>query len=121
MTLKNILAFCLVIALGVILAVHFILFWIYGGVFIHENNRIILTIETVMSFVIFSFGVERLINSVNSNDKAKASTSPDKIQEPALANQSILLLENNADPYPTITAITVVSEITTRVSKSDYC
>lgn len=63
MALKEALASCLVIALGVILAVHFSLFWIYGGVFIYESNKVILLIETVMSVTILGFGVERLISS----------------------------------------------------------
>ena len=35
MTLKEIMAYCLVVALGLILIIHFTLFWIYGGVFIY--------------------------------------------------------------------------------------
>ena len=62
MTLKNVLASVLVIALGVILIIHFTLFWIHGGVFIHESNKAILSVETVMSVAILGFGVERLLN-----------------------------------------------------------
>jgi len=63
MELKAALASCLVIALGLILAIHFTLFWMYGGVFIYESNKALLLIETVMSFTIIGFGMERLINS----------------------------------------------------------
>jgi len=63
MGLKTALASCLVIALGLILPVHFILFWMYGGVFIHESNKLLLLIETIVSFTIIGFGMERLINS----------------------------------------------------------
>lgn len=65
MTLKDVVAFSLVIALGLILAIHFALFWIYGGVFIYESNKIILSLETLMSVTIIIFGIERLISSAN--------------------------------------------------------
>jgi hypothetical protein len=63
MGLKATLASCLVIALGLILAIHFTLFWIYGGVFIYESNKVLLSIETTMSFTILGFGMERFISS----------------------------------------------------------
>jgi len=62
MTLKEVIASSLVIALGVILIIHFTLFWIYGGVFIYESNKIILALETLMSIGIIGFGFERLIS-----------------------------------------------------------
>ena len=68
MRLKGTLASILVIALGVILIVHFALFWIYGGVFIHESNKIILTMETFMSVIILGFGVERFLSSCKDAD-----------------------------------------------------
>ncbi len=64
MTLKDVIAYCLVISLGLILAIHFALFWIYGGVFIYEDNKTILLLETIMSVAIFGFGIERLLSSV---------------------------------------------------------
>lgn len=73
MTLKDTIASCLVIALGVILALHFVFFWLYGGVFIHESNKVILSIETAMSVVIFSFGIERLLSSASKRLKLGAS------------------------------------------------
>ncbi len=66
LTLRNIIAFSLVIALGIILAVHFALFWVYGGVFIYEDNRVILVIETIMSLSIIAFGIERFVSLYNS-------------------------------------------------------
>jgi hypothetical protein len=63
MTLKEIMAYCLVVALGLILIIHFTLFWIYGGVFIYEHNKVILTLETLMSIGIICFGIERLIST----------------------------------------------------------
>ena len=69
MSLRNIIAFSLVVALGVILVIHFAMFWIYGGVFIYEDNRIILAIETLMSITIIGFGFERLISSYRSQSK----------------------------------------------------
>ena len=65
MTIKDVLASCLVISLGIILIVHFALFWVYGGVFIYENNKFILLVETLMSLAILGFGIERLMNSTN--------------------------------------------------------
>lgn len=63
MTLKNVVASSLVLALGIILVVHFALFWMYGGVFIYEDNKVILTFETIMSVSILGFGIERLVAS----------------------------------------------------------
>jgi len=65
MTIKDVISSCLVISLGIILIIHFALFWVYGGVFIYENNKFILLIETLMSLAIFGFGIERLMNSTN--------------------------------------------------------
>ena len=67
MSLKDAVASCLVIALGIILAVHFVMFWIHGGVFIYESNKIILIIETAMSIAIMGFGLERLISYANAS------------------------------------------------------
>ncbi|MEE8373305.1 MAG: hypothetical protein V3R87_06305 [Dehalococcoidia bacterium] len=63
MTLRNVVASSLVLALGIILVVHFALFWMYGGVFIYEDNKVILTLETIMSVSILGFGIERLVAS----------------------------------------------------------
>lgn len=67
MSLKDAAASCLVIALGIILAVHFAMFWIYGGVFVYESNKAILIVETAMSIAIMGFGVERLISYANAS------------------------------------------------------
>jgi len=72
MTVKDTLASCLIIALGAILALHFALFWLYGGVFIHESNKLILTIETVMSAAIIGFGLERLACAARSARSARS-------------------------------------------------
>jgi hypothetical protein len=77
MTLKEIIAYCLVVALGLILIIHFTLFWIYGGVFIYESNKVILAIETLMSISIIGFGFERLIStSVKKYNKEAPAVLP---------------------------------------------
>jgi len=68
-TLKDAVAYFLVIALGIILIVHLALFWVYGGVFIHEFNKVILPIETAMSVIFFGFVIERFLNA--ANDKSR--------------------------------------------------
>ncbi len=60
--LKEALASCLVIALGLILAVHFSLFWMYVRLFIYESNNVILAVETVVSVTILGFGIEQLLS-----------------------------------------------------------
>jgi hypothetical protein len=75
MTLKEIMAYCLVLALGLILIIHFALFWIYGGVFIYEHNKIILTLETIMSIGIIGFGIERLISTSVTKENKEVSVS----------------------------------------------
>ena len=74
MTIKDVIASCLVISLGIILVMHFILFWIYGGVFIYENNKIILLGETIMSVAIIGFGIERLLTTANVGDRQSYSS-----------------------------------------------
>jgi hypothetical protein len=82
MTLKEIIAYCLVVALGLILIIHFTLFWIYGGVFIYESNKVILAIETLMSVGIIGFGFERLIStSVKRYNKEASAVSTAKVQK----------------------------------------
>lgn len=61
--MKNIISSCLVIALGLILTYHLILFWTQGQVVIEEPNKIICFLETVMGFAIIAFGVERLVRA----------------------------------------------------------
>ena len=61
--MKAVISSCLVIALGIILIYHFMLFWIQGQVIIGEPNKIILLFETVMSVAIFVFGIERLVRT----------------------------------------------------------
>lgn len=56
---RDVIASCLVIALGVILVIHFAFLGVYGGVYIYENNKVVLLVETVMSIAILGFGVER--------------------------------------------------------------
>lgn len=81
MTLKEIMAYCLVVALGLILIIHFTLFWIYGGVFIYEHNKVILTLETLMSIGIICFGIERLVSTSLRKDKETAVSFSKKVQK----------------------------------------
>jgi hypothetical protein len=75
MTLKEVISSCLVVALGLILIIHFTLFWIYGGVFIYEHNKIILALETLMSIGIIGFGIERLISTSLRKENKEAAIS----------------------------------------------
>ena len=117
MTLKDIIAYCLVIALGIILALHFVLFWIYGGVFIYESNKIILSIETAMSAAILIFGIERLVNSANAKEKRNAPIITDgQIQErtsPGYTAIPGLLHEDRRAVMPTITTASGIQTKTT--------
>lgn len=88
MTLKDVIASSLVIALGIILIVHFTLFWIYGGVFIYESNKIILALETAMSITIIGFGFERLIStSTRKHTREAPSVSDAKVSKQVAADQ----------------------------------
>lgn len=87
-TLKEIMAYCLVVALGLILIIHFTLFWIYGGVFIYEHNKVILALETLMSIGIIGFGFERLISaSAKKYNKETLAISSAKVQKQHSADQ----------------------------------
>jgi hypothetical protein len=74
MTLKEVISSCLVVALGLILIIHFTLFWMYGGVFIYEHNKIILALETLMSVGIIGFGIERLISNSIRKETGESAT-----------------------------------------------
>ena len=97
MTLKEIMAYCLVVALGLILIIHFALFWVYGGVFIYESNKIILALETLMSIGIIGFGFERLISiSAKKYNKEASAVSNAKVQKQDSADQK----ERRQAPQP---------------------
>ncbi len=88
MTLKEVIASSLVIALGIILIIHFTLFWIYGGVFIYESNKVILAIETLMSISIIGFGFERLLStSSRKQTKETSAVSRAQVQKQASTDQ----------------------------------
>jgi len=97
MSLRNIIAFSLVVALGVILVIHFTMFWIYGGVFIYEDNRIILAIETLMSITIIGFGFERLISSYRSQSKLLSEQVSQRAPEKKNAPAGRLLYPQTSD------------------------
>ena len=100
MTLKDIIASSLVIALGVILIIHFVLFWIYGGVFIYENNKVILTLETLMSITIVLFGIERLVSNINKSIQQEASTASQSMVEERVPQQRIPQRRREFYPQP---------------------
>jgi hypothetical protein len=94
MTLKEVIASSLVIALGIILIIHFALFWIYGGVFIYESNKVILALETLMSIAIIGFGFERLFsiagrkpNKVRSQEQTAGKQERRQPAKPLLQGQ----------------------------------
>lgn len=60
-TLRKLVAGCLVLSLGIILAYHFYLFWTVGRIFIEEPNKTILFFETLMSLAIITFGVDLIV------------------------------------------------------------
>jgi len=82
MRLRDVIASCLIIALGLILALNFAFFWLYGGVFIYESNKIVLSIETAMSVAIFGFGIERLLSYANKGrDRTTSNISLSKMSD----------------------------------------
>lgn len=114
MTLKDVIAYCLVISLGLILAVHFALFWIYGGVFIYENNKVVLALETIMSLAILCFGLERLIHSANgTHDREKMEYLSDQEYQQRLPERSISVnqLRSSRQTIPHNAGVTAMSEI----------
>ena len=65
----------LIIAFGVILLIHFSLFWIYGGVWIFESNKIVRGIETAMAVLIIAFGFNRWRGHMQKRKQAKGGAS----------------------------------------------
>ena len=66
---------CLIIAFGVILLIHFSLFWIFGGVYIFEHNRIFRGLETAMAVLIIAWGFNRLWGDRRKRKQAKGGAS----------------------------------------------
>lgn len=95
MKIKDVIASCLIIALGIILVGHFILFWIYGGVFIYESNKIVLFAETIMSIAILGFGIERLLTTGSTRDYQEVQ---------AVYNDELSEQDYNGQIYPPGTA-----------------
>jgi len=58
MKLRHIMAGFLVVALAIILLIHFSLMWIYGWIAIGEDNKYILSAETIMSVGVLLFGMD---------------------------------------------------------------
>jgi hypothetical protein len=123
MTFKDIIAYCLVIALGIILALHFAFFWMYGGVFIHESNKIILTIETAMSAAILGFGIERLVSSAHKTSKPTASTVSHRKMRGLSTTSNIFswefMREKSRAAIATATTVSVMPAQTTLAIDSD--
>ena len=104
MSLKNVVAFSLVVALGVILIIHFVMFWIYGGVFIYEDNRVILALETLMSITIIGFGLERLISTYRNQSKLSTDTSTQENSEELNPSAGSFLYPPGSDSHQIPTA-----------------
>ena len=73
---KDVIAYCLVIAFGIVLISNFALFWIFGHVQIQETNLVILSLETAMSVLIIAFGLERLVAYLRS--QTGSASRPDE-------------------------------------------
>ena len=116
MTIKDVIASCLVISLGIILVMHFILFWIYGGVFIYESNKIVLLGETIMSIAILGFGIERLLGTAKGNSNREVfSTRHNEVREQSSIGHVVSpsLLQANTESASSTTS---TESITTRMS-----
>lgn len=71
--LGEVIAYTLVIALGIILLLQFSLFWLWGGALTYEHNRVALGLETALGVVILCFGLERLIRLVIKHRKGRCN------------------------------------------------
>lgn len=116
MQLKEVIASCLVICLGLILTIHFALFWIYdGGVLIYENSKVILSIETVMSIAILCFGIERLISFTDRKRSPEAAadqrSSARKIRTKRVLFPPVLTTDGKSTE-PTKTGVGITEAIT---------
>jgi len=126
MSIKEIVAPCLVIALGIILVIHFALFWMYGGVYIYESNKVILLLETVMSIAILGFGVERLLASANEGYKGEALDLHHEMRQERAstkhATSPSFLQAGKKAVTPSATAATMMPGLTTLLidSSADY-
>ena len=126
MTIKDVIASCLVIALGIILVIHFAFFWVYGGVYIYESNKVILLLETVMSITILGFGVERLLASAKERDKGEALDFHHEMGQKQASTEHAtspsFLQAGKKAATPTATAATMMPGMTTLQidSSADY-
>ncbi len=60
---KQFISNVLVLSFGIGLAYHFLLFWINGYILIGEPNKVLLLLETAMSFLIIAFALERFLRN----------------------------------------------------------
>ena len=126
MTIKDILASCLVISLGIILVLHLALFWAWGGVYIYESNKVILLLETVMGIGILGFGVQRLLTFMKEIYKKEGlDIHHDMGQEQASTKYATLPRSFQAGgkpATPTATAATTMPGMTILLidSSADY-
>ncbi len=65
--MKEIIGDILLIAMGIILLIHFVLFWTVGWIHIGESNSAILAVETLMAVGIIILGIDRYINDVRKH------------------------------------------------------
>lgn len=51
----------LIVFLGVWLLAHLVLFWLHGWIFIGENSKLVLTLETILAVGILALGIDRFL------------------------------------------------------------
>ncbi len=58
---KEVLGDILLLVLGSWLLFHFVMFWLYGWVFVGESSKPWLAVETTMALLVIVLGFDRLI------------------------------------------------------------
>jgi hypothetical protein len=51
----------LIVFLGVWLLAHLVLFWLHGWIFVGENSKLVLTLETILALGIVVLGIDRIL------------------------------------------------------------
>lgn len=71
MNIRELITDLIIISQSAFLLWHFSNIWRYGSYLVEEPNFIILTLETTLLLVIFTFGVGRYINDMRRGQSRK--------------------------------------------------
>ena len=67
--MNSVITYGMIVGMSGALLAHFICIWIYGRIYIHEPNLLILTLETAFFIMVLGFGFGRFVASLRKPKK----------------------------------------------------